>query len=412
MNIWPFSRSEKIETRDANVADEDGVLHALWSGMASGSVAVSGAAALRVPAVASCVRVISEAAASLPIRIMERGEDGSETEDLNHPIGLLLRGDVNPWTSGFDLIRDMTADALTKDWGGLAFVNRVGDQVREVIRYQPSMISVDYDSKTGEPRYRIEGMSRRASEILHVRGPFDKAPLSLAAEAIGAARIMETHASSLFKNGARPGGVILSPKALGDSGVKAMIKAWRAAHDGADKTGKTAILWDGATFQQMMLNSVDSQFLELRKFQILEICRAFRVPPSMVFELDRATWSNGEQQGREFLTYTLEPWLQVLERALSRALLTREERTRFRILLDRDDLTRADLTARATAISSLISAKVLNPNEARGWLDLGPYSGGEEYGNPHINPNADASPSGGNVLPTEPVTQKEPTDDA
>ncbi|NTB86395.1 phage portal protein [Agrobacterium tumefaciens] len=413
MNIWPFSRTEKIETRDANVADDDGVLHALWSGMTSGSVAVSGSAALRVPAVASCVRVISEAAASLPVRIMERGEDGSETEDLDHPIGVMLRGDVNPWTSGFDLIRDMTADALTRDWGGLAFVNRVGDEVREVIRYQPSMISVDYDSKTGEPRYRIEGMSRRASEILHVRGPFDKSPLTLAAEAIGVSRVMEQHASALFKNGARPGGVIQSPKALGDAGVKSMIKAWRAAHDGADKTGKTAILWDGATFQQMMLNSVDSQFLELRKFQILEICRAFRVPPSMVFELDRSTWSNGEQQGREFLTYTLEPWLQILERTLSRALLSREERQRYRILLDRDDLTRADLTARATAISSLISAKVLNPNEARSWLDLGRYDGGDDFANPHINPTAATSPAGGSLAPTdEPVTEKEPTNDA
>lgn len=412
MNLWPFSRSEKIETRDANIVDEDGVLHALWSGMASGSVAVSGAAALRVPAVASCVRVISEAAASLPVRIMERGEDGAETEDLGHPIGLMLRGDVNPWTSGFDLIRDLTADALTKDWGGLAFVNRVGDQVREVIRYQPSMISVDYDSKTGEPRYRIEGVSRRSSEILHVRGPFDKSPLTLAAEAIGVSRVMEQHASALFKNGARPGGVIQSPKALGDAGVKSMIKAWRAAHDGAANSGKTAILWDGATFQQMALNSVDSQFLELRKFQILEICRAFRVPPTLVFDMDRATFGNAETLGREFLIYCLEPWLRVLENSLARALLTREERQRYRILLDRDDLTRADLTARATAISSLISAKVLNPNEARSWLDLGPYAGGELYANPHTGSSQAGTPTdGGHADPEEPKPTEEPSND-
>jgi HK97 family phage portal protein len=413
MKLWPFSRTESLETRDETVTDEDGVLAALWSGVGSGTVAISGAAALRVPAVAAAVRVISEAAATLDVRIMERGEDGTETEDLAHPIGHLLRGDVNPWCSGFELIRDITADALTKDWGGLAFVNRIGDEVREIVRYQPSMISVEYDSKTGEPRYRIEGAIRPAREILHVRGPFDKSPLSLAATAIGVAQVMETHASQLFKNGARPGGVIQSPKALGDEGVKKMIKAWRLAHDGADKTGKTGILWDGATFQQMMLNSVDSQFLELRKFQILEICRAFRIPPSMLFELDRATWSNSEQMGREFLTYTLEPWLRSLETALGRALLTREERKTRRILLDRDDLTRASLTERATAISSLISAKVINPNEARGWLDLAPYDGGSEFTNPHIT----TTPPGvqdGQDPPAEDVTEpaKEPGDDA
>lgn len=148
----------------------------------------------------------------------------------------------------------------------------------------------------------------------------------------------------------------------------------------------------------MTLNSVDAQFLELRKFQISEIARAFRVPPSMLFELDRATWSNSEQMGREFLTYCLEPWLKALEVGLGRALLTKEERKSYRIAFDRDDLTRADLTARATAISSLISAKVLNPNEARQWLDMEPYAGGSEFGNPHINPNTPGR--GPNGVPT------------
>ncbi|MDP9559758.1 UNVERIFIED_ORG: HK97 family phage portal protein [Rhizobium nepotum] len=390
MKIWPFSRNENIERRDANVADADGVLSALWSGAASGAVGVSGAMALRVPAVANAVRVISEAAATLDVRIMERGADGTETEDKNHAVGLLLRGDVNGWTSGFELIRDLTSGALTNDAGGLAYVNRVGDEVREIIRYQPSAITVQYDPQTGEPTYRVNGNIVPARNVIHLRGPFDKSPLTLAAEAIGAAKVMESHAANLFKNGARPGGVIESPKSLGDEGMKKMLKAWRTAHDGPEKTGKTALLWDGATFKQMSLNSVDSQFIELRRFQILEICRAFRIPPSMLYELERATWSNSEQMGREFLTYTLEPWLRALEAALARALFSRADRSRFRILLDRDDLTRADLTARATAISSLISAKVLNPNEGRAWLDLAPYTGGEEYGNPHINPNTPA----------------------
>lgn len=408
-----FAKKAPIETRDANLADEDGTLAALWSGASAGGFALAGATALRVPAVAAAVRVISEAAASLNVRIMERAADGSETEDFQHPVGVMLRGDVNGWTAGHELIRDLVAGALTRDFGALAFVNRVGDEVREII-YHPGMITVTYDPATGEPSYQIDGQRRRASDVLHVRGPFDKSPLTLAAEAIGVAKTMETHAAQLFKNGARPGGVIETPKSVGDTGVGKMIKAWRAAHDGPEKTGKTAILWDGATFKQMMLNSVDSQFLELRKFQILEICRAFRIPPSMLFELDRATWSNSEQMGREFLTYCLEPWLRILETSLARALLTREERKRYRILLDRDDLTRADLTARATAISSLISAKVLNPNEARAWLDLAPYDGGNEYGNPHINPNAAAekSVSGENAFPPADPNKEPAADDA
>ncbi len=388
MKIWPFSKTAPLEQRDQPLTDPDGVLAALWSGIPAGTFALSGAEALRVPAVASAVRVISEAAASLDVYVMERSADGTEERVNDHPALNLLRGDANSWTSGFELIRDLVSDALCRDWGGIAWVNRVGAEVREIIRFKPSAISVTYDPRTGEPSYTLDGGKVSSKDIIHVRGAFDKSPLSLAAEAIGAAREMEKHAGNLFKRGARPGGVIETPKPLGHDGAKNMISMWRQMMDGADNSGKTGILWDEAKFRQLAFSSVDSQFIELRKFQILEIARAFRVPPSMLFELDRATWSNSEQMGREFLTYCLEPWLKALEVGLGRALFTKDERKQYRIMFDRDDLTRADLTARATAISSLISAKVLNPNEARQWLDMEPYEGGNEFGNPHINPNA------------------------
>lgn len=393
MWLWPFKSSETIETRDETVADPNGVLAALWSGNGGGgSVAITGAAALRIPAVAGAVRTISEAAATLDVRVMEVDSDGVETEDRSHPIGVLLRGDVNPWSAGFDLIRDLTGDALTRDWGGLAYVNRVRGELREVVRYQPAAISVTYDPWTAEPTYRIDGKIVDAKNIVHVRGPFDRCPLTLAAEAIGAAKVMEQQVSSFFRRGAVPGLVLRTKKSVGDEGTKKMLKAWTAAFSGPKDSGRTAVLWDDADVKQLALNSVDSQFLEMRKFQILEIARAFRVPPSMLYDLDRATWSNSEQMGREFLTYTLEPWLRSLETALGRALFTREERKRYRISFDRDDLTRADLTARATAISSLVSSEVLNRNEGRDWLGLGPRDGGEEFGNPHINTKPKGTP--------------------
>lgn len=385
MKIWPFSRSAPIEQRDSSVTAPDAVMEALWTGSASAASPLSGASALRVPAVAAAVRVISEAAATLYVRVMERGEDGTETEDKNHAVGVLLRGDANSWTSGFELVRDLTAEALTRDWGGMAWVNRVNGEIREVIRYTHAAMAVAYDPRTGEPTYRLDGQVIDPRNVIHVRGPFDRCALTLAAEAIGVAKEMERHAGSLFKNAARPGGVLETPKPLGDESVKKMLKGWSTTQQGSANAGKTPILWDGTTFRPITFNSVDSQFLELRTFQILEIARAFRVPPSMLFELDRATWSNSEQMGFEFLTYTLEPWLRALESALSRVLFSREERARYRIMFDRDDLTRADLTARATAISSLISAKVINPNEGRSWLDLAPYTGGEAFSNPHIN---------------------------
>lgn len=185
--------------------------------------------------------------------------------------------------------------------------------------------------------------------------------------------------------------LLLFPQGMGEAAVRKVRDAWRATHEGEDAGGRTAILFDGASFQPFTFASTDAQFLENRTFQILEIARAFRVPPSMLFELDRATWSNTEQLGREFLTYTLEPWLKALEGALRRALFLPEDRPRFRVRLDRDDLTRANLATRATAINSLIASRVLNPNEGRAWLDLPPYAGGEQYANPNTGGNQPGS---------------------
>lgn len=379
MQLWPFTRKSPVEQK--SLAEPDGELLAIFTGITPGA-GISAATALTVPAVAAAVRVISEAAASLDIRVL-RTDGGKEEDDPVHPVFKLLRGDVNEWTSGYELIRDLVAEALTRDAGGMAWVNRVNGKPAEIIHYDPAVISVEY-ADTREPKYRLSNRPVPSADIIHLRGAFSRCSLALAREAIAVAHVMEAHASRLFKNGARPGGVIEFPKGLGDEGLKKMKAAWRAAHEGAENAGKTAILWDGAQFKAMTLNSTDAQFLELRKFQILEIARAFRVPPSMLFELDRATWSNSEQMGFEFLTYTLEPWLQALEATLSRALFTPEERQTYRIMFDRDDLTRASLTERATAISSLISARVLNPNEGRSWIDLAPYAGGNEFANPHI----------------------------
>src|SRR5262249_52282515 len=143
--------------------------------------------------------------------------------------------------------------------------------------------------------------------------------------------------------------------------------AWNLAH-GGDKSGGTAIVGSDASYTTLTLNSVDAQFLELRNHQIQEIVRAFRVPPHMLYDLGRATWSNSEQMGLEFLSYSIQPWLDALRAALRRALFTEDERRQgYCIEFDTDDLTRADIGARAQAYSSLIASRVLNPNEARAW---------------------------------------------
>lgn len=383
--IWPFSK-RTVETDTKSLAQPSEELYAALglTFTTAGGVTVSGESALRVPAVGSAIRVISEAVACLDVAVKTVDADGTEIDAPNHPALAFLRDQANDWTSGYELIRDLVIDALSDDAGGLAFVNRIDGRVIEIIRYRRGVITVEIDQTTGEPSYKINNRPVPAANIIHLRCPFGRAPLSLAREAIGISLSLDKHAAQLFGRGARPSGALKFPKGMGEASVKAARAAWRATHEGNDAQGQTAILFDGAEFQPFTFSSTDAQFLENRKYQVTEIARAFRVPPSMLFDLDRATWSNTEQMGREFLVYCLEPWLRALEGSLRRALFLPDERAAHAVRFDRDDLTRADLNTRSTVINSLIASQVINPNEGRAWLGLTPRDGGDEFMNPNI----------------------------
>lgn len=391
--VWPFSKKAAPPVEEKNLANPSDELLAMFGATTSGTAAVSTSVALTVPAVQAAIRCLSEAAATLDIKVQRR--DGDKwIDDDKHPAWALLSGDACEWAGGFELIRDLVAEALTNDAGGLAWVNRVGGKPAEILKYKTGVIGVEY-ADTGEPTYTLSGKPIPASDVIHLRGPFSRSPLSLAAEAIGVAHLMEKHAATLFKNGARPSGSIQFPVGVkfGNEALAKVKAAWQAAHGGSDNSGKTAVLFDGATFNPFSFSSVDSQFNELRIFQTQEIARAFRVPPGMLYEMSRQTWGNMEQASKEFLVFSLEPWLRALEGALRRALIAPSDRASFRIWFERDDLTRADLGERAAAYSSLIMARVINPNEARDWEGLPPYAAGNEFANPNVTPaNDNAKP--------------------
>lgn len=383
MKLWPFTRK--------SLASPDPALEAILGITPTTSgIAISAYSALQVPVVANAIQLISEAVASLDVHVKFR-EGDAEVDVVDHPVLDLLRGDANDWTSGFELIRQIMIDALVSDAGGMAWVNRVNGRPVEIISYRQGVITFDANNDTLERVYRLGDRRIPARDVIHLMPPLYRAPLNLAREAIAIAVAMDRHAARLFTRGGRPSGVLSFAKGMAEDAVKKARAAWRQTHEGEDTGGQTAILYDGATFTPLAMTSTDSQFLENRRFQIEEIARAFNIPAPMVGDLSRATWSNSEQKGREFLSYTLEPWLRGLEGALNRALFTDEERGRYVIRFDRDDLTRADLATRATVINSLIASKTLNPNEGRSWLGLPPRAGGDQF----LNPNITTAPTGG-----------------
>lgn len=385
MKLWPWSRNAAPRTTKS-LASPDPALEAIFgiTPTASG-IAISPYSALQVPVVANAIQLISEAVASLDVHLKTM-EGGSEIEVTDHPVLGLLRGEANDWQTGFELIRHIMVDALVSDTGGLAWVNKLDGRPVEIISYKQGTITFDADVASGERFYRLGNDPVPARDVIHLLPPLGRAPLTLAREAIGIAVAMDRHAGRLFTRGAKPTGLLKFPKGMAESAMLAARAAWKRTHETEDTGGQTAILHDGVDFVPLAFTSTDSQFLENRRFQIEEIARAFNIPAPMVGDLSRATWSNSEQKGREFLSYTLEPWLRGLEGALGRALFSDDERGRFVIRFDRDDLTRADLATRATVINSLIASQTLNPNEGREWLGLPPREGGDQFLNPNITP--------------------------
>jgi HK97 family phage portal protein len=395
---WRRKKDDQQEAKDWTLSSPGEQLLSLFGGgpaTASG-VAVGGESALRVPAVACAVRAISEAIAQLPIIAYQRGENGSKERAVDHPAYSLLHDDANDWQSAYDLKLQLQVDALIQG-NGYGFVNKVGGKPREIIRLAPGTVSIQNDN--GFPKYLLSEGKRGQrpiplDQIIHIRGLSTdgftgKSAVQLAAEAIGIASAQEGHAARLFGSGGRPSGLLKVPGKLAKETVARLRASWEAQHAGG-QSGKTAVLEEGMEFEALSFNSVDMQFLELRKFQIEEIARAFRVPPHMLMELGRATWSNSEEMGRLFLTFTLMPWIKQWEGAIRRAVFTKEERATFFAEFLTDDLARADLGKRAAAYQQLIAARVLNPNEARAAENRPPYEGGDEF----INPNVTAAPAG------------------
>jgi HK97 family phage portal protein len=351
--------------------------------------------ALRVPAVNAAVRVISESVAALPLHLYKRTGETKERDTAN-PLYRLLHDQPNPWTSSFDFRLQGQVDVLLHGHA-YGFVNKVGGEVKEILRLSPSSTSVKIDPSSGEPSYEVSdssGGKRKFAydQIIHIRALNGVAPIVHAREAIALALALEGHAAKLMGNAGRPSGV-LKFKGLKLSAVQLeRIKSqWRDSHT-AGAAGGTAIFDSETDFQPLTFNSVDLQFLELRKFQIEEISRAFRTPPHLLSELGRATWGNASEMGQNFLDYCLLPWLKQWEGALMRALLTPEQRKTCFVEFDTGGLTRANLTARTESYSKAVGGPWMLANEARALENRAPISGGDVLNEPMGAANDNVKP--------------------
>lgn len=373
------------------------ILRGALGGTASG-VAVSPDSALRCAAVFACVRVLAEDVAKVPLILYRRTASGGKERATDHPLYPVLHDRPNPWQTSFEF-REMMQGHLELRGNAFAFINRVGGRVQELLPIHPDRVSAKQEADYSLS-YKVQGNPDPfpAERILHLRGLSSDGvtgmtPISLGREAVGLALAAEQHGARLFGNGARPGGILEHPGKVSAEAATRLKTSFEEMHGGRN-VHRTALLEEGLKWTQIGMTSEDAQFLETRKYQRSEIAALFRVPPHKIGDLEKATFSNIEQQSLEYVGDSLQPRVTRWEQRLAASLLTPVERKTYYVSFLLEGLLRGDTKARYEAYGRAILDGWMNRNEARLREDLDPVEGLGEFLQPLNMTPAGTPPAG------------------
>jgi HK97 family phage portal protein len=333
-------------------------INALWASpysfffdSTSSGKTVNELTAMQTTAVYACVRILAETIASLPLHTYKYTASGKE-KTPSHQLYYLLHDEPNPEMTSFVFRETLMSHLLL--WGN-AYAQIIRDgrgQVLTLYPLLPDRMTVDRTS-SGQIYYEYRKdtgyVILRPEEVLHIPGlGFDGligySPIAMAKNAIGMAIATEEYGAKFFANGANPGGVLEHPGVVKDPAR--IRESWNAVYQGSGNAHRVAVLEEGMKFQSIGIPPEQAQFLETRKFQINEIARIFRIPPHMIGDLEKSSFSNIEQQSLEFVKYTLDPWVVRWEQAMQRALLSPGEKKDYFIKFNVDGLLRGDYQSR------------------------------------------------------------------
>lgn len=389
--------SSLFRSRDKPVKDRtSGSAYTFFMGGSTAGKNVNERSAMQMTAVYACVRILSEAIAGLPLHMYRYKDKGGKEKATGHTLYHLLHDEPNPEMTSFVFRETLMTHLLL--WGN-AYAQIIRNGRGEVIALYPLMpnrMEVNRDAngmlyyvyqKTSDDAPTMEGSSviLSPSEVLHVPGlGFDGlvgySPIAMAKNAIGLSMAAEEYGAKFYANGAAPSGVLEHPGVLKDPAK--VRDSWNAAFGGSSNSHKVAVLEEGLKYTPISISPNEAQFLETRKFQIDEIARIFRVPPHMVGDLEKSSFSNIEQQSLEFVKYTLDPWVVRWEQSLSRALLSVDEKKEYFFKFNLEGLLRGDYQSRMQGYSIGIQNGFMCPNDVRELenLDLIPEEqGGNKY---------------------------------
>ena len=374
-----FNRKKKEERNlDQKTADFIKGVDIDTGQLSNSGVEVDEETALKISAVYACVKVISETVASLPLNLLKELTNGDSEKAKQHPLFTLLKDAPNSEMSSFTYREMLMTNLLL--WGNaysLIKRNKLG-QIVELYPLKSKNMKVERDAVTNKIKYiytNNKGITTTYTpkQVLHIPafsfdGVLGVSPITYAREAMGLALATEEFGARFFGNGARPGGVLEHPGVVKDP--EKLRDSWNKVYQGTANSHKVAVLEEGMKYHEIGMSPEDSQFLQTRSFQLTEICRIFRVPPHMIGDLSRSTFSNIEHQSIDFVVHTIRPWLVRWEQAIARSLLTDEERTIYYAKFNVDGLMRGDFATRMNGYAIARQNGWMSANEIRALEDM------------------------------------------
>lgn len=351
-------------------------------GTSKTGVQVSEDNALTFSAVYAAVRIISETIASIPLNVYVY--DG-ETRVIarEHPIQKLLAHTPNTVSSSFTFRESMAANLVLH---GNAYAKIEFNAAGRPISLTPlNPMLVEVKIVDGEKVYVFnEKKTYLDYEVVHVvglsfNGLTGKSPLTVAREAVAIGLAAQEYGARFYSNGANTGGIITAPGRLSIDAINRLKQSWNRANGGLSNSHGTAILEEGMKYEKIGLDPEAAQFLQSRKFQVNEIARIFRIPPSYLADLENSsTRANVEQQAIQFVRDCVTPYVRRFEVEFNRKLF-REDEPNYYAYFTMEGLMRGDLQGRYQAYATARQWGWLSVNDIRDLENLNPVEGGNVY---------------------------------
>ena len=359
----------------------------LWR-LSTAGVRVTVEQVLKIPAVLACVRAISETVGMLPFKLMFSTVGKTQSAGWRPEYGM-LEDAPNEYQSGDQFRQAMTAAYLLHGDAVAEKEPSLAGSVVALHYIHPDRLTNVFIGTDGRIRYVIDGRELTRDTIFHLPGPIfngsslrGESLVGRAGEALGLSVAQQDYAASYYGNNAAPATVLIHPKTLSTAAGDRIKANFENDFRGAKNRHKFTLLEEGLDIKQVGSDAEKAQLVEARKEQVVEVCRVFRMPPHMAQSLDKATFSNIEEQAREFIEYTMMVHFIRWEKTCALQLLSAYERQAYYWKFKVDALLRGKTIERYQSYQLAITNGILSPNEARSLEDWNPYPGGDVYMRP------------------------------